>query len=372
LRDADPATAAKWALAAADRSLDRGLDGAARRVLEPAFEAIQRHRTPGLSARLRFRLSQALVRAMLGEGGEGELLDRAIAEGDRLVAESIDDAHPSERADWELLAAEALYRNRRFEEVERRTVRVSQCAGVSIGSTLRGAFLRAASMPMTDFAMRNTELESVRDLLEPALAGATEGRIGVLLRVKAEVLNTLGFGRLRGEGAKSAEDALACFEEALAINRGESAPDRRGARISLGGRGDALQRLGRAEESERCYTENLEGSREDGDLAGVTRMTSILSSFALDRVESEASADREADLASAESLLVESLRSADLQKSPDGMAFAFAGLLRHARLAGQDPSPLLARIADRRSQLESCRSFSREALEKAMVASTPP
>ncbi len=372
LRDADPASAAKWALAAAGRSLDRGLDGAARRVLEPAFEALQQQRSPGLTAQLRIRIARSLVRAMLGEGGEGELLDRAIAEGDRLVAESIGDAHSTERAEWELLAAEALYRNRRFTEVEQRAVTVSKCSGASRGSTLRAAFLRAASMPMTDIAARNTGLESVRDLLEPALADAPADEASVLLRVKAEVLNTLGFGRLRGESAKSAEDALACFEEALAINRGESAPDRRGARISLGGRGDALQRLGRTEEAERCYTDNLEESREDGDLAGVTRMTSILSSFALGRVESETSTDREADLAAAETLLVESLQSADLQQSPDGMAFALAGLLRHARLAGQDPSAILARIADRRSQLESCRSFSREALEKAMAASAPP
>ncbi|MGA1224905.1 MAG: hypothetical protein ACO31E_10115, partial [Phycisphaerales bacterium] len=154
LRDADPASAARWALAAADRCLDRGLDGAARRVLEPAFEALRRHRTPGVTVQLRFRLARSLVRAMLGEGGEGELLDRAIAEGDRLVAESIDDAHSTERADWELLAAEALYRNRRFEEVERRAIAVSKCAGASHGSTLRAAFLRAASMPMTDFAAR--------------------------------------------------------------------------------------------------------------------------------------------------------------------------------------------------------------------------
>lgn len=368
LRDSNPALAVRWAMLVADRSLARGLAGAARRALEPAFEVVHQRQVRGLAPEAHFALIRALVRAMVDEGSEGELLDRAIEDGDRLVAEMSESSRSFDRIAWDLLVAEGLYRNRRFDEVIARASTVIDASGSVPATRLRASFLAAASMSPADSSARNRALEAIRTELGSIRDQAADDRSASLLRIEAEVLNTLGFGLLRDQAAEAGPRAMACFEAALEINRGEIAPDRRGERISLGGLGDALQRLGRVAEAEVRYTQNLEASREDGDLAGITRMTSMLAGIALSRIERGESSDRAGDLSRVEALLAESLECADRQRNADGAAFALASMIREATLAGRDSSSILARIEDRRVLLERCRPFARDALQQAIAA----
>lgn len=368
LRDSDPRSATRWSMALADRSLARGLAGAARRALEPVFEIVQQRPVRGLAPETRFSLARGLVRAIVDEGGEGELLDRAIEDGDRVAAEVIGASQSPDRIAWDLLVAEGLYRNRRFDDVIARTSTLTDAEGAEPAARLRASFLAAASMSPADYSARNDALEAIRRELHSARAEASGDRLTRLLRIEAETLNTLGFGLLRDPSEEAGDRAMACFEAALAINRGEIAPDRRGERISLGGLGDVLQRLGRIAEAESRYARNLDSSREDGDLAGVTRMTSMLASIAISRCERGESSDRAADLSRIELLLAESLESADRQRNADGAAFALASMIREAMLAGRDTASIAARIEDRKTLLEGCRQFSRDALRQAMSA----
>lgn len=365
LRDSDPGVAVQWAKIVAERSLARGLAGAARRAIAPAFEIVRQRKVPGLSPRSRLELAECVVRAMVEEGGEGELLDRAIEEGDRVFGQGIEALDSARRVSWDLLAAEGLYRNRRFDEVISRVTSVEKSPAVGRAERLRAAFLAAASISPADFASRNQALEAVCREIDLERPGASEDEAARVLRIEAEVLNTLGFGLLRDPADDARHRAMACFEAALEINRGGIAPDRRGERISLGGLGDVLQRLERVAEAEDCYTKNLEASREDGDLAGVTRMTSMLAGISLSRVERGDAADREGELSRAEALLAESLESADRQRNADGAAFALAGMLRAAVLGRRETGPTLARIEDRRELLKGCREFSRMELDRA-------
>ncbi len=345
LAESDPAVTVRWTLLHGQLCMERGMTSAAQRSLEHAWEAIDQPATQALPVQQKLEVAASLVDVMLRNGYKGDRLEHLVQRAEEWLGSGPLQEHFDQRVTWSLRGAEVAYRRRNFDQCGNYAEQVASDPNASMVQRARGKFLAAASLPLTDPVVRSQALTAMIREVENDLEGlAKSENRRILLRIKAEALNTLGMNVIHGEN--EAERAREIFQQALDINQGDDAPDRLGTRISLGGLGDSLKALCRFDEAEVRYRENLHESINEDELEGIVRMSSSIGSMLLDRYERSKGCDTGL-LKEAESLYMLSLKNADRQENPIGQAYALAGIARHRKLARQATDGLILLIEGR-------------------------
>lgn len=216
-------------------------------------------------------------RHMLEAEAEPRLILDNINEVRRLMGDGCA-VTPESEADLLLIESLALYRLGRDDTNFLRASavcaeKVLNLQGASVCQRLRGEFYAAASIsrtvPEDRMAAHLSLVEHLNEILASDTLNAEERR--EILKLESEALNNVGFISIRD--LRDPDAAVNYFHQAMVIKCLPEIGDTRGCAISHGGLGDSYVELGQDELALKHYEQDLQISRQCGDLRGMMRMS---------------------------------------------------------------------------------------------------
>ena len=332
VKESLPREALDYCCIAAEMSQQRGLFGRAVEYFEHAISVFATAKDARIHRTDEVRIRLDYVRSLQDAQEKPDTVVKNLERLQELLSDCSKAELVSERIDLSLCMALRALRGRKFDDATEYSQSVTENAEATPAQKVRADFYAAASLSPHNPEERKNAHEKVVEDAESLLANPPDSETATLIEaVLSEACNNLGFILLNN--LRDPEAARHSFEKAQEINLRPTLNDKKGLAISLGGLGDCAKMEEDREKARVFYGQNLEISRENGDLQGIGRMTSMLAELDLDEAK-EAGSDRAPLLRSALKGYEQSLETSQKQKNPISCAFAHAGLLRVACAEG--------------------------------------